>query len=415
MSKFQKVRGTRDLYGADKKLFNYVIEVGKEMSFLHNFEELETPIFEFSEIFERNLGESSDVISKETYKFEDRGGNSLTLRPEFTAGIVRAVNENPELIQNLPAKFFSYGPIFRYERPQKGRYRQSNQINCEYFGSKEALVDVEMIALGYKILNELEILDKVKLEINSLGCEKSRANYEKVLINYLKKHEGDLSDDSKIRLKNNPLRILDSKDEGDKKLLENMPIISDFYESEAKIYFDKVLKGLDNLEIKYVVNPRLVRGLDYYTSTVFEFITTDLGAQGTVLGGGRYDNMMKEMGAQDIPAIGFAAGIERLVLMTTQETAQQRPIAIIPVSENEETFCFKLLEEFRRGGIRASMDYNMNLKKRMQQANKINAGAAVIIGEEEIKNHTFKIKVFDTGEEYAVKKERLLFEVEKYL
>jgi histidyl-tRNA synthetase len=415
MSKFQKVRGTRDLYGTEKKLFNYVIEVGKEMSFLHNFEELETPIFEFSEIYERNLGEGSDIVLKETYKFEERGGNSLTLRPEFTAGIVRAVNENPELIQNLPAKFFSYGPVFRYERPQAGRYRQFSQINCEHFGPKEAYADVEMIALGYKILNELEILDKVKLEISSLGCEKSRANYEKALISFLKKHESDLSDDSKIRLKNNPLRILDSKDEGDKKLLKNMPIISDFYEPEAKEYFEKVKQGLEELEIEYVVNPRLVRGLDYYTSTVFEFVTTDLGAQGTVLAGGRYDNMMKEMGAQDIPAIGFGAGIERLVLMTNQETGQQRPIAVIPVSENEETFCFKLLEELRRDGIRAEMNYNMNLKKRMQKANKINASAAIIIGEEEINSQTFKIKDFAKGEEFIVKKERLLYEIEKYL
>jgi len=415
MSKFQKVRGTRDIYGVEKKLFNYVIEVGKEMSFLHNFEELETPIFEFSEIYERNLGEGSDIVSKETYKFEDRGGNSLTLRPEFTAGIVRAVNENPELIQNLPAKFFSYGPVFRYERPQAGRYRQFSQINCEHFGPRDAFVDVEMIALGYKILNELEILDKIKLEINSLGCKKSRTNYEKALISYLKKHESDLSDDSKIRLKNNPLRILDSKNEGDKKVLEGAPIISDFYEPEAKEYFEKVKRGLDDLTIEYVINPRLVRGLDYYTSTVFEFVTTDLGAQGTVLAGGRYDNMMKEMGGQDIPAVGFGAGIERLALMTNQETGQQRPIAVIPVSENEEDFCFRLLEELRRDGIRAEMSYNMNLKKRMQKANKIGASAAIIVGEEEIKSHTFKIKDFAKGEEFIVKKERLLYDIEKYL
>jgi histidyl-tRNA synthetase len=411
MQKFQKVRGTKDLFGEDIKKFNFITNVASEIAEIYGFEEVETPIFELSDVFERNLGETSDIVSKEVYKFKDRGNDFLTLRPEFTSGIVRFLSENQRLIQQLPRKLFSYGPVFRYDRPQSGRQRQFHQLNYEAFGPKDAMFDAEIISLGARILEDLGLSDKVTLEINSLGCEKSRAKYEDALIKYLKQNEKNLSEDSKVRLQKNPLRILDSKDEGDKEILKKAPLINEFYEEDAKEYFEKVLKYLEVLGVEYKINPLLVRGLDYYTSIVFEFTTDSLGAQGTVLAGGRYDNMMNEMSGQDIPAVGFASGVERLMLMLESEPYEQRPISVIPVSEGEEVDGYKLLSELRNNGIKSEMIYGSNMKKRMKRANSINSLFGIIIGEDEVKKGVYKLKNFDNGEEVEVDKDDLIDEI----
>jgi histidyl-tRNA synthetase len=405
-NQLQAVRGTKDLFGEDIKRFNLVIETAKKIAENYGFNEIETPIFEFTEVFARNIGEETDIVSKEMYTFEDKGGKSLSLRPEFTAGIVRCFSNDGEMQQKLPQKFFSAGPVFRYERPQKGRYRQFHQINCEYMGVKEAMADVETMKLAYDILKAIG-LKNIKLEINSLGSVESKKAFEEALIKYLTKYKNDLSEDSKIRLEKNPLRILDSKDEGDKKILQNAPKISDYYTQEDKNFFDEVLDGLNSLQIDYFINSFLVRGLDYYTSTVFEFTTTDLGAQGTVLGGGRYDNLVKEMGAGDIPAVGFGGGIERMMLLLNKEIKDNRAIAIIPVTENENDYALKTASELRDKGIYAEFFYSGKLKKKLNKANQFNCKYAVIIGEAEIETNEFKLKDLDSGEEKLVKREKL--------
>ena len=409
--KLQPVRGTKDLYGAEISAFNHIVDIAKKTAALYGFSEIATPIFEFSEIYERNLGETSDIISKEVYKFPDRGDNFLTLRPEFTAGVVRAFISNGDLQQNLPQKLFSSGAIFRYDRPQKGRQRQFHQINFENIGQNHFLSDVEMIALASSVLNNLGVLEKTELHINSLGCEKTKANYQNALTEYFSKYQNDLSVDSQNRLQKNPLRILDSKDAKDIELAKNAPQISDFYEESVKNNFANILKSLDGLSINYKVNQRLVRGLDYYTSTVFEFITNDLGAQNTVLAGGRYDNLIAKMGGQDLPAIGCAAGIERLMLLSNLETKTPRPVSIIYVTENEQNEALKLALNLRNSEIYAEIIFGGNMKKQMRKATASNSGFVVIIGEEELKTEQFTVKNFDLGTEEKVATNNLV----KYL
>lgn len=402
-NKLQPVRGTKDLYGQDITAFNHIVEVAKKNGTLYGFGEIATPIFEFSEIFERNLGETSDIISKEVYKFPDRGDNFLTLRPEFTAGVVRAFIYNGDLQQNLPQKLFSSGAIFRYDRPQKGRQRQFHQINFENIGQNHFLSDVEMITLAASILKELKVLDKTQLHINSLGCEQTKSNYQNALSEYFSKYQDELSLDSKNRLIKNPLRILDSKDSKDIEIGKNAPKISDFYSNDAKENFENILKTLDAIDIKYQVNQRLVRGLDYYTSTVFEFVTSEVGAsQNTVLAGGRYDNLIAKMGGNETPAIGFAAGIERLMLLANLKTEAKRPVFIIYVSENEQKAAFNLASNLRHSGICAEIIFDANFKKQIKKATSFNAKFVIIIGEEELKTGIFTVKNFDLGSEEKV-------------
>jgi len=400
--KLQPVRGTKDLYGSEIATFNHIVDIAKKTAALYGFSEIATPIFEFSEIYERNLGEASDIIAKEVYKFPDRGDNFLTLRPEFTAGVVRAFISNGDLGQNLPQKLFSSGAIFRYDRPQKGRQRQFHQINFENIGQNHFLSDVEMIALAASVLNNFGVLDKTELHINSLGCEKTKANYQNALTEYFSKYQNDLSVDSQTRLQKNPLRILDSKDAKDIELAKNAPQISDFYEESAQNNFANILKSLDELSINYKVNQRLVRGLDYYTSTVFEFITQDLGAQNTVLAGGRYDNLIAKMGGQDLPAIGCAAGIERLMLLSNLETKTPRPVSIIYVTENEQAAALRLALDLRNSRIYAEIIFGGNMKKQMKKATSLNAKLVIIIGEEELKTGQLMVKNFDLGSEEKV-------------
>ncbi len=410
--KLQPVRGTKDLFSDEIKIFNHIISTAQKKSEFFGFEELQTPIFEFSEVFERNLGEASDIVSKEVYKFPDRGDNFLTLRPEFTAGVVRALVSNSELQQILPRKFFSYGPIFRYDRPQKGRQRQFNQINFEVFGEENYFCDVEAILLAAGVLKDLGVLEKTTLEINSLGCPQTKQNYEAALTEYFTKFKNDLSADSQIRLEKNPLRILDSKDQRDIDLLADAPEISKFFSDEARSRFDSILNLLNKFGVKYRVNQRLVRGLDYYTSTVFEFVMSVEGAQNTVLAGGRYDNLVEKMSGKKVPAIGFAAGVERLMLLAKLEPKKSRPVAVNYISENEKSYAFEIAQKLRCSGFVTEFIFDGNFKKQMKRASQNNSRFVVIIGETEMQNGEVSVKDFDNSTEQKVKQELLIHYLE---
>lgn len=410
--KLQPVRGTKDLFGDEIKIFNHIVSVARRKGEVLGFEELQTPIFEFSEVFERNLGETSDIVSKEVYKFPDRGDNMLTLRPEFTAGVVRALISNGELQQVLPKKFFSYGPIFRYDRPQKGRQRQFHQINFEVFGEDNFFCDAESIMLAAGILKELGVLDKTVLEINSLGCGQTKANYEEELARYFAKFKNDLSKDSQMRLEKNPLRILDSKESQDIELLADAPEICKFYSDEAKKQFDSILNLFNKFGMKYHVNQRLVRGLDYYTSTVFEFVMNHEGAQNTVLAGGRYDTLVEKMSGKSIPAFGFAAGVERLMLLAKLDLKKPRPVAVNYISENEKTYAFEIAQKLRCNGFATEFVFDGNFKKQMKRASQNNSRFVVIIGEDEMKKGEVSVKDFDNSTEQKVKQELLVHYLE---
>lgn len=396
---FQNVRGMQDLFCEQADKFNFIVDIARHISETYNFHEIITPVVEESNLFERSVGDGSDIVMKELYKFEDRGGNLLALRPEFTAGIARSFLNNCELNQNLPQKLFSYGPLFRYDRPQKGRYRQLNQINFEYIGNKEYIADVEIICLFYKILQELG-LQNITLEINSLGSNECKKRYEKALKEYFINFKEKLSEDSKIRLEKNPLRILDSKEECDKILVKNAPKINEFYIKEEKEFYNNILKTLEALNIKYFSNPLLVRGLDYYTSTVFEFTTTDLGAQSSIGGGGRYDNLIGEIGNENIASVGCAGGIERLMLLINNKIEKNKELlAVIPISDNENEYCIKLANDLRNKGKNIELIYSGKFKKKMEKMNKCKADFAIIVGEEEVKKGKLKIKNLKTSKE----------------
>lgn len=405
MSKtIQSVRGTKDIIGSDAVLFEKVISVAHELAKRFNFTPAHTPIFEFSEVFHRTLGDTSDIISKETYTFNDRDETSLTLRPEFTAGLVRAFISNG-LTQSTPIKWFSYGPIFRYERPQKGRYRQFHQLNFEALGVKEANSDSDIISLGYSILKELGLNDSVVLQLNTLGDGESRKKYREDLVEYFNKYKSDLSDESLIRLEKNPLRILDSKNESDKKICVDAPKIYDSLNDYSKRFFDNVKDNLGLLGINFIENPSIVRGLDYYTHTVFEFVTDSLGAQGTVLAGGRYDGLVETMGGNPTAAVGFASGIERLVeLMKIKEVEpdKQSLIYIVGIGESAEKAASMLAYSMRTQGHNVEIDYGMKLAKKFQRADKLGAKVAFIIGDSELENQQVKMKNLETGIEEVV-------------
>ena len=410
MEKIQSVRGTYDLYGEAKRKMKKVVSTGSSVVEKYGFEELETPIFEFTEVFSRNLGDTSDIVTKEMYCFQDKGGESLTLRPEGTAGAVRAFISNG-MQQNLPVKFYYTGPMFRYERPQKGRQRQFTQFGVELLGVDTPQADIEIISMAYEFLEKLGLAGAVTVEINSLGDAESRNAYREKLVAYLKQHYDELSEDSKNRLEKNPLRILDSKEDCDKAVVENAPLYADSLNESSKQFFADVLKGLDNLGIKYRVNNRLVRGLDYYSHTVFELTTDKLGAQGTVLAGGRYDGLVAQMGGGDVAGIGWACGVERLAMLLEENVDLPRPIAVIPVGEDTNEKAMEIAYKLRLAGFRVEQSYSGNMKKRLAKANKVNAVKAVIIGSDELAKGEVTIKDFDSGEQKNISFERLIEEL----
>ncbi|MCZ6482446.1 MAG: histidine--tRNA ligase [Alphaproteobacteria bacterium] len=401
MRSLQPVRGTHDILPEQSLRHRHVTETARTIAGHYGYAEVATPIFEFTEVFKRTLGDASDIVTKEMYTFESRSGEEITLRPEGTAGIVRALISGG-LGQNLPLKFFYQGPMFRHERPQKGRLRQFHQFGVELLGVGAPLGDIEVIAMAAQILDALGVGESTTLEINSLGDPQSRKAYRDVLLGYLSDLKDKLSEDSRNRLAVNPLRVLDSKDEGDKRVLADAPLFSDYLTGEAAEFFSAVTAGLDELGIAYALNPKLVRGLDYYCHTAFEFTTEALGAQGTVLAGGRYDGLVSAMGGAETPGVGWAAGIERLAMLIADAPGAQRPIAVVPVGGGAETAAFNLAQELRRDGFTVDIGYGGNLSRRMKRANKLRARLAVILGEDELRAGTVTVRDLDTGEQEEV-------------
>ena len=401
MRSLQPVRGTHDILPEQSLRHRQVTETARTIAGQYGYAEVATPIFEFTEVFKRTLGDASDIVTKEMYTFESRGGEEITLRPEGTAGIVRALISGG-LGQNLPLKFFYQGPMFRHERPQKGRLRQFHQFGVELLGVGAPLGDIEVIAMAAQILDALGVGESTTLEINSLGDPQSRKAYRDVLLGYLSDLKDKLSEDSRNRLAVNPLRVLDSKDEGDKRVVADAPLFSDYLTGEAAEFFSAVTAGLDELGIAYALNPKLVRGLDYYCHTAFEFTTEALGAQGTVLAGGRYDGLVSAMGGAETPGVGWAAGIERLAMLIADAPGAQRPIAVVPVGGGAETAAFNLAQELRRDGFTVDIGYGGNLSRRMKRANKLRARLAVILGEDELRAGTVTVRDLDTGEQEEV-------------
>ena len=414
--KLQPARGTRDIYGKDLSAFLFVENTARDFAKRYGFGEIQTPVFESTEVFARGVGETSDIVSKEMYTFTDRGGESFTLRPEGTAGVVRAfISEGME--QTQPVKLFYAGPMFRYERPQKGRYRQLHQVGVEVLGATAPQTDVEVLCLAWDFLSALGLQPFIRLELNTLGDAESRAAYREALVTYFEQYKDQLSEDSRVRLEKNPLRILDSKDEGDKKIVENAPAMIDYLNEDSRAFFENVKAGLTEMGIPFVVNPRLVRGLDYYRHTVFEFITDSLGAQGTVLGGGRYDGLVEELGGPKTAGIGFGAGIDRLSLLlqeTGKQPAEPRPIAVIPVGEDTLLPVMKIAHDLRQNGFIVDMAYSGNMGKRMKKANKINACAAVIMGSDEYEKGIVTVRDLDTGDQSEIAFAELNAFMQKY-
>lgn len=407
--KLQPVRGTHDILPEEaEKRFALSLKF-RELARLYGYGEIQTPIFEFSEVFHRTLGDASDIVSKETYTFDDRGGESLTLRPEFTASIARAFLSNG-MQQNLPLKWWYMGPAFRYERPQKGRQRQFTQIGAELIGASEPLADVEVMVLASAFLTSLGLESKVKLELNSLGDAESRNAYRTALVAYYTSHKSKLSEQSLVRLEKNPLRILDSKDEGDRGVNVNAPKLSEYFTAAATAFFANVQSGLDDAGVRYHLNEGLVRGLDYYSHSVFEFTTDMLGAQGTVLAGGRYDGLIEMMGGQATSGVGFAAGVERLLALAEDALALKKAplVAVVPIGEAAEKEAWKLTHQLRASGIAVDIAYKGNAGKRMQRADKLGAVCALMLGDEEIAKNQIAIKNLKTGEQQSVAWEEIM-------
>ena len=406
MSQLRPARGTHDLLGEEIRRHRHVAETGREIARRYGYGEIATPVFEFTEVFQRTLGETSDIVTKEMYTFEDRGGDRITLRPENTAGVVRAVITGA-LTQDLPQKFFYFGPMFRYERPQKGRLRQFHQIGVELIGAPEPMADVEVIALGAHILEVLGVLPQTVLELNTLGDRESRQAYREVLVRYLEGHKEKLSHDSLNRLERNPMRILDSKDEGDRAVVAQAPLLHEHLNQASRDFFARVQDGLANLGVIFELSPRLVRGLDYYTHTAFEFTTTALGAQGAVLAGGRYDGLMREMGGPDVPGVGWAAGVERLAMLASETPPAPRPVAIVPIGAEAEAAAFALAQELRRAGIAVDLAFRGKPGQRMKRADRIGARFAISLGGDELARGVVRLRDLDSGVEEELGRDAL--------
>ena len=383
MPRLQPPRGTHDLIGEEQRRHRFVTDTAREIAARYGFEEWATPIFEDTAVFARTLGETSDVVTKEMYSFADRGGDSLTLRPEGTAGVCRALVSNG-LTQTLPQRVFYAGPMFRYERPQKGRFRQFHQIGVEFLGATHPFADAEVIACGYDILRALGIVDDVRLEINTLGDNESRARYREALVTYLRRFASDLSLESQTRLEKNPLRILDSKDAKDRAIIADAPRIGDYLTLHARGYYETLQTFLCDFAVPFVENPQIVRGLDYYSYTAFEFITTRLGAQGTVMAGGRYQGLIAEMGGPEVGGVGFAAGIERLAMLLAAAPPAPRPVLVhaLPMGYQDEgaRAAIPILKALHDAGIAAEYSYYVSLKRALGRASEAGVPVAVIVG-----------------------------------
>lgn len=401
----QPVRGTQSLLGEDADRFHAVIAAFDRVRRLFGFRRVEVPVIEPTAVFARTMGETTDVVSKEMYSFEDRGGESITLRPEFTAGIARAyLSEGWQ--QHAPLKVATHGPAFRYERPQKGRFRQFHQLDAEVIGAGEPQADIEILSFADRLLKELGIGSAV-LKLNTLGDPATRSAWRDALFEHFSAHASALSDDSRDRLERNPLRILDSKAHQDWPVVDSAPVIDDFLTSEAAEFFGEVTTGLDSAGVRWERAPRLVRGLDYYRHTAFEFITDKLGAQGTVLAGGRYDGLIEALGGPPTPAVGWAAGIERLAMMIDAPEAEAPDVVLVPLGAEAEARAQAVLAELRASGIAADMGYRGNMKKRLARANAAGARHALLIGDDELARGEAQLKDLASGAQQAVPLDRI--------
>ena len=416
MSKIQSVRGTQDFIGKQAAKMAMLTARARAMAGAFNYQEIITPIIEQVQVFTESLGQGSDIVHKEMFVFEDRGGDKICLRPENTAGVMRAFVENG-LQQQLPCKFFYHGAMFRYERPQKGRYRQFHQFGVEHLHAPyaspaiAAMVDMEVIALGDGFLRSLNIGD-YRLEINSLGNKLSRVNYRAALVEYFEPYKNDLSNDSKMRLQQNPLRILDSKDESDKKLIAGAPRLNGYYDKESKEKFDNLCGLLKDNNIPFTINEKLVRGLDYYCHTAFEFVTDNLGAQGTILAGGRYDDLPAMFGAKDVQGIGFAAGLERLMDLLPEGATSERPLIFLcPIGDGPLTKTPALAAALRRHDARVEVGFSGDIKKSLARANKLQAAVAIIFGNDELTKQEFQWKDLHNGTQETMNMESMIAKI----
>lgn len=372
----QPIRGTQDIFGDAQERFAHVVETFNRVRKLYGFKGVEMPVIEPTGVFARSLGETTDIVSKEMYTFEDRGGESVTLRPEFTAGLCRAYITNGWQ-QYAPLKLSTWGPLFRYERPQKGRYRQFHQIDAEIIGAAEPAADVDLLVMADQLLKELGIEDGVTLQLNTLGDAESREAWRAGLVAHFEAHKDQLSDESLDRLTRNPLRILDSKDPRDIPVAQSAPDIDAYLTDEARAYFDAVTAGLDAAGVAWTRNPRLVRGMDYYRHTAFEFVTDRLGAQGTVLGGGRYDGLIEALGGPPTPAVGWAAGIERLAMLIDAPEVAVLDVVVVVENDAALTPALAKLAEIRRSGHSSDMVATGSPKKRFDKAVKMGARSLI--------------------------------------
>lgn len=395
----QAIRGTRDIWGTEIRLWQYLEQHARDILGRANYQEIRTPIFEATELFQRGIGEGTDIVSKEMYTFTDRGERSLTLRPEGTAGVVRSLIEHKRLSQGVQRCWYQ-GAMFRYERPQAGRQRQFHQLGVEVFGSEDPRVDVEVMAVALEFLHALG-LPNLTLELNSVGDPADRQRYKAALVEYLTPYAADLDPDSQVRLTKNPLRILDSKDPATQAILRTAPLLPQYLGKAAQQHFEQVQEGLQALGLAYELNPRLVRGLDYYTRTAFEITTQDLGAQSAVGGGGRYDQLVEELGGTATPAVGWAMGLERLVVLLQKQGEPPAPdldIYVVSQGAGTATLSLQISQMLRGHGLRVEMDVSQSsLGKQIKRADKLGSKACVIVGETEVTTGQIPVKWLATG------------------
>lgn len=400
-------KGTKDVLPDQSHKWQYVENTAREVSRVYALREVRTPAFEYTELFKRGVGETTDVVGKEMYTFEDKGGRSITLKPEGTAGVARTFIENGLASSPMPLKTFYITPAFRYERPQAGRLREFHQFGIEIFGSAAPQTDAEVIFAASSFLKKLGV--KARLEINSIGCKTCRAEYNKTLKNYFAPHLEKMCETCKTRFEKNPLRMLDCKEDNCKKIAQNAPRITDCLCGECKTHFNGVKNLLDAQGLQYTVNPFIVRGLDYYTRTVFEFVSDEIGAQGTVCGGGRYDGLIEQLGGNSLPAIGFAAGIERLLIVMENTGAHfpeaDKPLIYIAgMDEETRNKAFSVAAELRQNGIIAEIDHmSRSVKAQLKYADKLGAKYVAVIGGDELANGSVNLKNMSDGTQCAVK------------
>ena len=409
MQLIKAVRGTKDIIGEDAKKYMYISNTVQNLFENYGYNFAKTPIFEETDLFKRGIGEATDVVEKEMYTFKDRGDRSITLRPENTASLVRCYLENSIYAKEDVSRFYYNGSMFRYERPQAGRQREFNQIGVEVFGEKSPILDAEVIAMGYNFLTKLGITD-LEVKINSVGSKGSRTIYREKLVEHFQSHLDDMCEDCKDRINRNPLRLLDCKVDGDKDFYKSAPSIIDYLFEDERKHYEEVKKYLTIFGIKYTEDPTLVRGLDYYSSTVFEIVTNKLGSQGTVLGGGRYDNLLKELGDKDIPAVGFATGVERIMMLLGENYPKNNPdVYIAWLGENTSETALKIAESLRDNDIKVYIDYSeKGMKSHMKKADKLSVRYCIILGEDELNKGIVLLKDFSTREQKEVKIEEIL-------